>query len=165
MSYLCVNTLAVLYLELCLETCSLLGRRLITESKESWKSLTKSKVLDVWEQRLRGQADYLKSLKYFHPGFMSLTTPHPMWASAKSPFEVRKAVVVARMLSGRYRSDQLARHWSKTNQSGLCQLPGCSGGEPGSLEHILLNCQLPSPDYVIIDCVKVGRNPCPNAFK
>ena len=111
------------------------------QSKESWKSLTKSKVLDVWEQRLRGQAEYLKSLKYFHPSFMSLTTPHPMWASAKSPFEVRKAVVVARMLSGRYRADQLARHWSKTNKSGLCLLPGCSGEELGSLEHILLHCQ------------------------
>ena len=109
-------------------------------SKDSWKSLTKSKVIDVWERKLRGQVEYLPSLKYFHPAFMSLSAPHPMWASARSPFEVRKAVVVARMMSGRYRTDQLTRHWSKTNKSGLCLLPGCSGGEAGTLEHILLYC-------------------------
>ena len=71
---------------------------------------------------------------------MSLSTPHPMLSCARSPFEVRKAVVVARMLSGRYRTDQLARHWSSTNQAGLCRLPGCSGEALGTLEHILLYC-------------------------
>ena len=62
-------------------------------SKQSWKSLTRSKVINLWETKLRSQVDFLPSLNYFKPAFMSLTSPHPMWACARSPFEVRKAVV------------------------------------------------------------------------
>ena len=69
-----------------------------------------------------------------------LSTPHPIWTSAGSPYEVGKAFIAARMLSGRYRTDYLARHWTKTNPDGLCRLPGCSN-EVGNLEHILLYCQ------------------------
>ena len=70
---------------------------------------------------------------------MSLSTPHPIWTTAGSPFEVRKATISAKMLSGRYRTDRLMRHWSKSNPHGLCRLPGCSG-EQGTLHHILLSC-------------------------
>ena len=70
---------------------------------------------------------------------MSLSSPHPIWRAAGSPFEVSKAVIVARMLSGRYRTDRLARHWTSDNPNGLCRLPGCSG-QVGDLVHILLHC-------------------------
>ena len=43
------------------------------------------------------------------------------------------------MLSGRYRTDRLARHWTSDNPNGLCRLPGCSG-QVGDLVHILLHC-------------------------
>ena len=122
-------------------------------SKHSWKTLTKSKVVDAWEVKLRAQADLLPSLYYFNPRYMSLTSPHPMWATARSPFEVKKAVVVARMLSGRYRTDRLVRHWSTTNPTGVCLLPGCSGEEVGSLEHILVYC--PALSTVRSDIVKL----------
>ena len=89
---------------------------------------------------MRAQVEFLPSMKYFKPAYMSLSSPHPMWACARSPFEVRKAVIVGRMLSGRYRTDPLARHWSTSNQAGVCQLPDCPGQEPGTLEHILLYC-------------------------
>ena len=108
--------------------------------KESWKKLTKAKVTDFWEEKLRAQASILSSLEYFNPNYMSLRKPHPLFLSAKSPFEVKKAVVVARMLSGRYRTDHLVRHWSKTNPTGLCRLPGCTGDMIGDLQHILLYC-------------------------
>ena len=104
-----------------------------------WKSLTKSKVLDYWQTRFRGEAEHLDSLEFFKPSFMSLSRPHPLWTTAGSPFEVSKAVVTARMLSGRYRTDRLARHWSRSNPEGICQLPGCHG-EEGNLQHILLHC-------------------------
>ena len=39
-----------------------------------------------------------------------------------------------RMLSGRYRTCWLRRHWSG-NVSGTCQIPGCSD-QPGTLQHI-----------------------------
>ena len=105
-----------------------------------WKTLTKSRVLDWWELKFRGEASHLDSLLYFNPHFMSLSKPHPIWTSAGSPFEVSKAVISARMLSGRYRTDQLTRHWSRTNPEGTCRLPGCDGSTLGSLEHILLHC-------------------------
>ena len=71
---------------------------------------------------------------------MSLSSPHPIWLYAGSPFEVSKAVVAARMLSGRYRTDKLVRHWSAHNPNGYCKLPGCSGAEVGDLAHIVLDC-------------------------
>ena len=70
---------------------------------------------------------------------MSLATPHPIWTSAKNPYEIGKAVISARMLSGRYRTDYLSRHWSNRNPSGYCTLPGCVE-QIGSLEHLLLYC-------------------------
>ena len=41
------------------------------------------------------------------------------------------------MLSGRYPTDKLSRHW-KNNKSGLCSISGCTGQDFGSLDHILL---------------------------
>ena len=70
---------------------------------------------------------------------MSLSFPHPLWTSAGSPFEVRKAVIAARMLSVHYRTDSLMRHWSLSNPTGLCRLPGCED-QVGTLTHILLHC-------------------------
>ena len=70
---------------------------------------------------------------------MSLSHPHPLWTHAGSPFEVGKAVIAARMLSGRYRTDQLSKHWTRDNPNGLCRLPGCNNQE-GNLCHILLSC-------------------------
>ena len=40
------------------------------------------------------------------------------------------------MLSGRYRTDQLIRHFSEND--GSCTL--CNMSNPGSIEHLLLNC-------------------------
>ena len=81
----------------------------------------------------------LPSLQYFNPYFMSLSSPHSIWTHSNSPYEVSKAVVAARMLSGRYRTDRLTRHWTPANPQGLCRLPGCSE-EEGTLVHILLFC-------------------------
>ena len=71
---------------------------------------------------------------------MSLGKPHPIWLTCGSnPFEVNKAVIQARMLSGRYNTYQLTRHWT-SNVSGICLLPLCTGCDIGSLEHILVVC-------------------------
>ena len=80
------------------------------------------------------------SLSFFKPSFMSLLTPHPLWTTSSSnPYEINKAVVQARMLSGRYITDQLSRHWT-SNKAGSCLVPGCSTQEVGSLVHLLLHC-------------------------
>ena len=104
-----------------------------------WKSNCKLKVIDWYERELRGEASFLLSLKFFHPAFMSLSSPDPIWTSAGSPYEVSKAVIASRMLSGRYRTDLLSRHWTRDNPDGLCRLPGCTN-QQGNLIHILLHC-------------------------
>ena len=111
-------------------------------TKESWKRECKAKVISWWEVRLRGEAALLPSISYFHPSYMSLTTPHLLWKLAESPFEVRKASIVATMLSGRYVTDHRARHWSHSNSEGNCQLCLVTGHrtKPGTLEHLLLTC-------------------------
>ena len=116
-----------------------------TPSKESWKRQCKAKVMSYWEQKLRGEAALLPSLVYFQPSHMSLSTPHPVWSMAESGFEVTKAITVATMLSGRFVTDYHARHWSRTNPEGLCQLclafPFPGQATPlGTLEHMLLTC-------------------------
>ena len=111
-------------------------------NKYSYKKLIKSRVIDFWETHLRAEALELRehSLKYFKAEFMSLSKPHLLWSTCGSnPYEIHKSVIQARMLSGRYITDQLSRHWTG-NKLGLCSIPGCSGQEFGSLEHILLSC-------------------------
>ena len=102
--------------------------------KTTFKRAVKLQVLDWWQTKLR-KAAQLPSLSLFRTEFMSLSKPHPIWTSAaSSPYELKKAKVQARMLSGRYRTCWLRRHWSG-DSSGLCQIPGCTG-EPGTLLHI-----------------------------
>ena len=78
---------------------------------------------------------------YFKPEYMSLQKPHRIFTSCGSnSFEVHKAFIVAKMLSGRYLTDWLQRHWTGT-KTGYCLLPGCvSHHIPGTLEHLLLFC-------------------------
>ena len=111
-------------------------------TKESWKRTCKARVISWWEDRFRGEATLLSSLLYFRPSHISLISPHPIWSMAESSFEVCKASTVATMLSGRYVTDHRARHWSKSNPAGNCQLCMVSGysSTPGTLQHLLLSC-------------------------
>ena len=97
--------------------------------------MVRLKVLDWWQAKFRAEAALLPSLSLFRSEFMSLQRTHPIWLSAGcNPYEVKKATVQARMLSGRYRTCWLRRHWSR-GSTGHCQIPGCSD-EPGTLLHI-----------------------------
>ena len=60
-------------------------------------------------------------------------------ACGSNPFECHKSVITCRMLSGRYLTDRLQRHWTQ-NKSGKCLLPNCLPAAEGSLEHLLLHC-------------------------
>ena len=109
-------------------------------AKGRFDRLVRSRVVDYWERQLRMEAAALTSVPYFKPQFMSLSSPHPIWTSCgPCPFESRKAVIASRMLSGKYLTDKLQRHWTQ-NREGLCLLPACTPPSEGSLEHILLHC-------------------------
>ena len=107
-------------------------------SKLSAKSLFKSKVIDYHEIILRESASSLSSLSYFKPNFMSLTKPHPLWTScSNNSYEVSKSIIEAKLISGRYRTDRLTRHF-QGNSNGDCRM--CSEAVPGTIEHLLLHC-------------------------
>ena len=62
--------------------------------KYQYKKLLRSKIIDYWEQKLRGEASLLSSLEYFRPDFMSLTHSHPIWwTGGSNPCEITKAVI------------------------------------------------------------------------
>lgn len=70
---------------------------------------------------------------------MSLDKPHPLWTTCgASSYEVNKACIQAKYLSGRFRTDKLLSHFSKKN-SIFCQL---HPEQPavGDLEHHLVLC-------------------------
>jgi hypothetical protein len=111
-------------------------------AKQTFKRLVKSSIIDYWEKKLRAQAIFLKegSLKYFDTSYMSLSTTHPLFTTCgTSPYEVSKAVIQARYLSGRARVESLTRHWDKSNKEGICPL--CRNVQPtvGTIEHLLLS--------------------------
>ena len=111
-------------------------------TKESFKKLVKSAVIDFWEQKFRAEAAFLKegSLKYFDPSFMSLSRTHPLFTTCdSSPYEVKKAVIQARYLSGRARVESLTRHWDMSNKEGICPLCSIVSPTVGTIEHLLLS--------------------------
>ena len=108
--------------------------------KESLKKLVKSHVVDYWEVTLRAEVSLLPSLPHFFPHFMSLTDPHPLCTSAgANPYEVSKAVQQARLLSGRYRTENLCRHWS-SNRNGWCMSGTCQE-QVETVEHMIVVCK------------------------
>ena len=98
--------------------------------KHSFKRLVKSRVLDHWESKLRGEAELLPSLNFFHPQFMSLSSPHKIWTIAgNKPYEVSKARVQLFLLSSRYPCAKLTCHWSAEYSDGFCTHPPCKEQE------------------------------------
>ena len=50
--------------------------------KSKFKNLVKKNVVDFWEQKLRHDSSQLESLQYFHPEYMSMSSPHTIWKTA-----------------------------------------------------------------------------------
>jgi len=93
--------------------------------KEGFKKEVKLRITDYWLHKLRDETS-------------SLRTASRIWLSAKNnPFETSKVVIVARIISGRYRSEAFCRHW--TNSNGNCLSPTCRN-VLGDVEHLLLQC-------------------------
>ena len=105
-------------------------------TKAQWKSSCSSMVASFWGHRLRTEASSLSSLSHLRSSHMSLNAPSNLLTSCLgNGDEVRKLTVQTRMLSGRYRTCWLRRHWSG-DTSGACRVPGCTGDTPGTLLHL-----------------------------
>ena len=105
-------------------------------TKKTFKSDVKTAIFSFWRDTLIDEAKSLTSLRYMRLSFLPLGRgAHPLWWTCySSPSAVRAATVMGKMLSGRYRSCWLRRHW--TQESGACRLPGC-GQVPGDVAHLL----------------------------
>ena len=81
---------------------------------------------------------------------MSLSSPHPIISSVgSSSYEVNKAVVQLKLLSGRYRSDKLLSHFSPS-QSPTCQLNCDQPDSIGDVPHLLIKCSALSQRRLIL---------------
>ena len=115
--------------------------------KEPFKRLVKLKVTEYWQHVLASECSSptMTSLRYFNPFRASLQHPHPMWtSSAGNSFECSKSTVLARMVSGRYRTEMMCRFWS-ANRNGYCLSVTCQQ-VCGDLEHLLIVC--PALDHI-----------------
>ena len=109
-------------------------------NKILFKKLIRQKVLDFWESKLAEEALALTSLKYFDPSIFNLRKPSLHWLySTNKSYECAKTTVVARMLSGRYRTENLCRHWGSSNHEGFCLATTCTDVVE-DLVHILVEC-------------------------
>ena len=70
-------------------------------------------------------------------------------------YEVSKAIIQAKMLSGRYRTDKLLRHFDNT-KSGNCLT--CGSDVEGSIEHLLLECPVLSTTRDTLYSMLSGRS-------
>ena len=82
----------------------------------------------------------LSYLGYFRPSQYSLRQPSILWTSAGgNSYECAKSNIVAKMISGRYRSEDLCKHWTPSNRNGFCLADTCTEVR-GDLTHILVEC-------------------------
>ena len=116
-----------------------------TLSKDHLKAMVRKQMVNYWELKLRAEAEPLVSLEYFHPEYMSLITPHPIWTtSGACSYQNSMSSVQATMISGRYRTELLCSNWS--SNSGCCELPSCKDNHVlEDLQHILAVCSSLEP--------------------
>ena len=114
-------------------------------SKHRFKTLVKKQLSVYWENHLRLETIGLSSLIFFNTSLLSLQQPSLLWLTAGSnSFECSKSLVVAKMISGRYRSDYLCRHWTPSNRRGFCLADTCQAVE-GDVTHMLIICPALQP--------------------
>ena len=106
----------------------------IVPTKSQWSRMVRKAILSHWHTKLVSEVSSLPSLSFLHASHLSLAHPHLLWTTAPSgPLPSRQAALMARILSGRYQSCWLRRHWDGSN--GACRLPSC-GHIPGDVTHI-----------------------------
>ena len=109
-------------------------------AKDAFKNTVKKAIVTYWENLLKEESSGLVSLRYFGPVHSDLQRPHYVWMTAgNNPYETHKSIIVVKMLSGRYRTDYMKRHWSTENKDGFCTAQTCQKTF-GTLEQLLVVC-------------------------
>ena len=109
-------------------------------TKYQFKRMIKTSIMNFWQRVIGSETEGLVSLKYLRPTQYTLTQPSLLWLTSRvSSFECSKSTVVAKMISGRFRTEELSKHWTPSNRQGYCLADTCDE-VAGSLEHILVEC-------------------------
>ena len=109
-------------------------------TKYKFKKMIKLSIVTFWQGVIKSETEGLESLQYLRPTQYTLTQPSLLWLTSRvSSFECAKSTVVAKMISGRYRTEELTKHWTPSNRQGYCLADTCDG-VAGSLKHILVEC-------------------------
>ena len=124
--------------------------------KAYFNKVVKNALLSFWRKTLSKEAESLSSLKYLKPNYISLINCHPIFSTCgSSTLEVEKAIIQARLLSGRYQFERLQRHFTNSsNTLGLCSLSNCWNTEQshdGDIENFLISCPSLSPQRAILE--------------
>ena len=114
-------------------------------SKTIFKKLTKLAVITYYTNKFKTDAANLRSLKYFKFDKIGIRSVHPIFATCgTNPYEIEKAVVQSRLLSGMYKFERRKRHFTNTNNpDGICSLHLCQEEDSrhfGDIESFFLGC-------------------------
>ena len=112
-------------------------------SKHEWKMYCKTKVNSYWTNYFQNECKRRKSLEFFNPDGMSVFNTHPIYSSCMGdPYQTSKAIVQAKMVSGRYPIEKLAAKFKNANPTDadyICKV--CDSGQVETLIHALLHCK------------------------
>ena len=118
-------------------------------SKEEVRRMCRPRITEHWLNILREQATKLVSLRFLRTEFLGLQKCHPIFRLCSfSSWEVHKATIRMKLLSGRYRLEAVTRFWDNSNPLGLCKLPHCWSTEhshKADIESFLNSCPSLSP--------------------
>ena len=105
-------------------------------------------VKSYWHQKFKEESQNYKSLSFFQVDFLPFGKCHPIYRTCgSSPYEVNKACIQGKLISGRYRLEVLTKYFKPENTE-FCILPSCSSPETkhvGDIEAFFISCASLAP--------------------
>ncbi|CAC5386914.1 unnamed protein product [Mytilus coruscus] len=111
-----------------------------TPKKEHWKNSIKIKVDKFWYEKTLADVENKSSLTFLNTSNLEPNKPHHVWNVKQLPrFELRKAIIKARVMTGTYILQADKYKFTHYNVEATCQLC-CSGNE--EVIHFLTTCPI-----------------------
>ena len=108
-------------------------------SSEQWKKQVKYQLHTHVEKQWRDDIISKSTLKYLNPEAVKVGKIHPVFATVRNnPYDVNRAKVKARLLTGTYTLQSNREKFNQFNVSPICQL--CNK-DPETREHFLVTCE------------------------
>ncbi|CAC5361725.1 unnamed protein product [Mytilus coruscus] len=111
-----------------------------TPKKEHWKNTIKIKVDKFWNEKTLADVENKSSLTFLNTSNLEPNKPHHVWnVKQLQRFELRKAIIKARVMTGTYILQADKYKFAHYNVEATCQLC-CSGNE--DVIHFLTTCPI-----------------------